>query len=213
MERSEIPDSPVDLAMRRRSRPAGAVCAIDHYPRNMRLTLGDCMPALKWLDRYSGESTDALIALENEYRLDSIVLAFEEALDQKPARSGIDSLTAEEQVILAVEALEREVNNGGYSQFFFNSSNKYAPIIVDALQRIGCPEAARLTKRAIHIVGVDPTTRSHSYQNAIAELTPEQDEALGRCDTEYYRVVGDLAGPLFQFIKSERGRIVLIVLN
>jgi Domain of unknown function (DUF4375) len=167
------------------------------------------MAALKCLDRYSGESTDALIALENEYRLDSIVLAFEKALDQKAARSGIDSLTAEEHVILAVEALEREVNNGGYSQFFFNS-NEYAPIIVDALQRIGCPEAARLTKRAIDIVGVDPTPpRSHSYQNAIAERTPEQDAALGRCDTEYYRVVGDLAGPLFQFIKSERGRIVL----
>jgi hypothetical protein len=167
------------------------------------------MAELKWLDRYSGESTDALISLENEYRLDSIVLAFEQALDQKAARSGIESLTAEEYVVLAVEALEREVNNGGYSQFFFNSSNKYAPIIVDTLQRIGCPEAARLTKRAMDIVGVDPTAPSGSYRNAIAELTSEQDEALGCCDTEYYRVVGDLAGPLFQFIKSERGRLML----
>ena len=103
--------------------PRIAVCAIDQLP-DIRLTLGDCMVALKWLDRYSGESTDTLIALENEYRLDSIVLAFEEALDQKTARSGTDSLTAEEHVILAVEALEREVNNGGYSQFFFNSSNR-----------------------------------------------------------------------------------------
>jgi len=167
------------------------------------------MPALKWLDRYSGESTDALIGLENEYRLDSIVLAFEEALDQKAARRGLDSLTAEEHVILAVESLEREVNNGGYSQFFFNSSNKYAPTIVDALQRICCPEAAILTKRAIDIVGVDPADSRHSYQNAIGELTPEQNEALGRCDTDYCRVAGDLAGPLFQFIKSERRRIVL----
>ena len=171
------------------------------------------MAALKWLDRYSGESTEELIALENEYRLDSIVLAFEQALYQKAARSGIDSLTAEEHVVLAIEALEREVNNGGYSQFFFNSSNEYAPIIVDALQRIGCQEAARLTKRAIDIVGVDPTSHSHSYKDAIAELTLEQDEALERCDTEYYRVVGDLAGPLFRYIKRKRSRIVLIVLN
>jgi uncharacterized protein DUF4375 len=164
------------------------------------------MAAPKWLDRYSGESTDALIALENEYLLGSIVLAFEEALDQKATRLGMDSLTAEERVILAVEALEREVNNGGYSQFFFNS-NKYAPMVVDALHRIGCPEAASLTRRAIDIVG-DPTTLSHSYQIGI-ELTPEQDEALGRCDTEYYRVIGGLAGPLFQFIKSEHGQILL----
>jgi Domain of unknown function (DUF4375) len=125
------------------------------------------MAALKWLERYSGESTDALISLENEYRLDSIVLAFEQALDQKAARSGIESLTAEEYVVLAVEALEREVNNGGYCQFFFNTSS--APRIVDTLQRIGCPEAARLTKRAIDIVGVDPTAPRDSYRNAIAE--------------------------------------------
>jgi hypothetical protein len=167
------------------------------------------MAELKWLDGYSGESTDALIALENEYHLTSLVLAFEQALNQKVARLGIDSLTAEECAILAVEALEREVNNGGYSQFFFNSSSGYAPIVVEALERIGCPEAARLTKRAIDAFGVDPMTPSHSYRDAIVELTSEREEALGRCDTEYYAVVGDLAGPLFQFIKRERGRIVL----
>jgi len=70
------------------------------------------MAVLKWLDRYSGESTEELIALENEYRLDSIVLAFGQGLYQKAARSGIEPLTAEEHVVLAIEALEREVNNG-----------------------------------------------------------------------------------------------------
>jgi hypothetical protein len=89
----------------------------------------------------------------------------------------IESLTAEEYVVLAVEALEREVNNGGYCQFFFNTSS--APRIVDTLQRIGCPEAARLTKRALR----PPATATEM------RLQSEQDEALGRCDTEYYRVV------------------------
>lgn len=167
------------------------------------------MSDLKWLNGYSGESTDDLIALEKEYRADSLVLAFEQALDQKAARSGIDSLTTEERVILVVEALEREVNNGGYSQFFLRSSNEYAPMVVAALERIGCPEAARLTKQAIDIVGVDSTTANHSYPDAIAELASERVEALERCDTEYFGVVGDLAVRLFQFIKSERARIVL----
>jgi Domain of unknown function (DUF4375) len=187
-----------------------AVYAIEHLLHDIRLArLETCMAELKWLDGYSGESTDALIALENEYHLNSLVLAFEQALNQKAARLGIGSLTAEECAILAVEALEREVNNGGYSQFFFNSSSGYAPIVVEALERIGCPEAARLTKRAIDAFGVDPTTPSHSYRDAIVDLTSEREEALGRCDTEYYAVVGDLAGPLFQFIKRERGWIVL----
>ncbi len=80
------------------------------------------MPDLQWLDGYNGESVDELIALEGKYRTDSLVLAFEQAMDQKEARVGEDKLTAEEHVILAVEALEREVNNGGYEQFFLNAS-------------------------------------------------------------------------------------------
>jgi hypothetical protein len=41
------------------------------------------MPDLKWLDSYSGQTADQLLALEGEYRIDSLVLAFEQALDQK----------------------------------------------------------------------------------------------------------------------------------
>jgi hypothetical protein len=41
------------------------------------------MKDVKWLDRYSGQSVEELIALAPEYRVDSIVLAFEEALLHK----------------------------------------------------------------------------------------------------------------------------------
>ncbi len=70
------------------------------------------MPDLQWLDRYSGETVDELLALEGKYRIDSLVLAFEQAIDQKAARVGGEYLTDVERIILAVEALEREVNNG-----------------------------------------------------------------------------------------------------
>ena len=59
------------------------------------------MGGTNWLDGYSGQTTDELIALEGEYRTDSLVLAFEQALMAK------DELTDEEKVVLAVEALER----------------------------------------------------------------------------------------------------------
>jgi hypothetical protein len=46
------------------------------------------MSDLKWLDEYSGQTTHELIALQREYRTDSLVLAFEQALDQKVDRVG-----------------------------------------------------------------------------------------------------------------------------
>ena len=107
------------------------------------------MPDLKWLDGYSGQTTGQLLALERECRIDSLVLAFDDALDQKTARNGEGSLSREERVILAIEALEREVNNGGYRLFFENSSRQFAPIIVQALARIGCARVAEITQRAI----------------------------------------------------------------
>jgi len=107
------------------------------------------MSDLKWLDGYSGQTVDELLLLEAECRIDSLVLAFEQAVDQKAARLGVDALSGEERIILAIEALEREVNNGGYGQFFLNSSREFAPTIVRALALIGCPKTAAITQRAI----------------------------------------------------------------
>jgi len=42
--------------------------------------------------------------------------------------------------------LDREVNNGGYHQFFCNSSQKFAPQIVQSLAHIGCRRAAKIVR-------------------------------------------------------------------
>ncbi len=57
-------------------------------------------PGPKWLE-YSGESADQLLSLEGKYRIDSLVLAFEQAINQKAEREGMPSLTDEERVVLA----------------------------------------------------------------------------------------------------------------
>jgi hypothetical protein len=88
-------------------------------------------PGPVWLGGYSGQSVEELLSLEVTHRCDSLVLAFEEAIGQKAQRDGVRGLTTEERVVLAVEALEREVNNGGYDQFFINASREFAPTIGD----------------------------------------------------------------------------------
>ena len=114
-------------------------------------------PGPKWLE-YSGESAEQLLSLEGQYRTEALVLAFEQAINQKAEREGMPSLTDEERIVLAVEALEREVNNGGYDQFFVNSSREFVPTIVGALQRIGCKKTATITQRAIKALGTSDLT-------------------------------------------------------
>ena len=88
------------------------------------------MAELKWLEEYSGQTVEQLLLLEGEYRLDSPIVAFHQGVDQKAAREGDDALSSEGQIILAIETLEAEVNNGGYAQFFLNYSQEYASIFV-----------------------------------------------------------------------------------
>ncbi len=167
------------------------------------------MTDLKWLDEYSSQTTNELISLEGEFRTDSIVLAFEQALDQKYERVGKEQLSNEELVVLAVEALEREVNNGGYEQFFFNSSNEFASIVVDALNRIGCDDAAALTQRAIDCLQIDGPISAEAIELVLEEENDEREKRLNGCDDQYYEIAGDLAGPLLRFIKSNKDKITL----
>ena len=163
-------------------------------------------PGPKWLDGYSGQSADQLLSLEGEYRIDSLVLAFEQAIGQKGQRGGVRSLTDEERVVLAVEALEREVNNGGYDQFFVNSSREFAPTVVAALQRIGCKKTAAITQRAITALGISDLT-SEAIEAVMVGDDEQRFAKLNRCDDSYYKCAEPVAERLFVFIKVNKAGI------
>jgi hypothetical protein len=166
------------------------------------------MPDLPWLDNYSGETTEELLAMEGRYRTDSLVLVFEQAINQKAAREGYKSLSSEERVVLAIEALEREVNNGGYEQFFLNSSRDYAPIIVDGLVSIGCRRTGTITQKAIEVLGCKTLT-SEAIERAMLVESEDRDQSLFVCDNQYFARPEDIEGHLLAFIKTNKDKVRL----
>jgi len=54
-----------------------------------------------------------------------------------------------QKVFSAIWAVESEVNNGGFSQYFFNSSAESAWFVVEALETVGALETAGICRRAI----------------------------------------------------------------
>ena len=162
---------------------------------------------LGWLDGYSGQSIEELLALEGTYRIDSLVLVFEEGIGQKLKRHGGQTPTDEERIVLAVEALEREVNNGGYDQFFTNSS-QFVPTIVDSLQRIGCKRTAMITQRAIKALNI-PDLIAEVIDTAMASDDEQRLAKLNRCDEAYYEAAEPIAERLFAFIKANKADISL----
>ncbi len=159
---------------------------------------------LDWLDGYSGQTVDELLALEGKYRIDSLVLAFEQAISQE--RDEKQTLTDEERSVLAVEALEREVNNGGYHQFFTNSSREFAATIVDSLQRIGCKKTANISQNAIRALGV-PDLTTEAIDTVMASDDEQRLARLKRYDHAYYKNTEPIAERLFEFIKANKAGI------
>lgn len=157
-----------------------------------------------FLESYGGQSTDQLIELDKEYRTDSIVLAFEQAIQQAAEKR---ALSREETYVLAVEGLEREVNNGGYSQFFLNSSNEFAGDIVAALRAIGCPKTAEMTQQAIAALGIKGEATREAMEAVIVADDDAVKQRLAECDDRYFSNDEPIADRLFDWIKRNRAQI------
>jgi hypothetical protein len=166
------------------------------------------MAELEWLDTYEGETIDGLLSLEGEYRTDSLILALEARIGQKAASSGDESLSEEEQTVLAIEAFEREVNNGGYDQFFVNCP-EYAPSVIAALRRIGCSGIAEITSTAVAALGISGPLTADAVSEAVQTDDDARTEVLSNCDQEFYGANEHIAGKLFQYVKQNRGGINL----
>lgn len=139
--------------------------------------------------------------MEGQYRTDSLVLAFEQALQMKSA------LTQEEKVVLAIEALEREVNNGGFHQFFLNSSNEFASIVVSSLTEIGCPKTATLAQAAIDALGVEALSAA-TVEEAAVRGGEELASKLEPLDSIYFQGTEEpIADRLFLYIKANRAKV------
>jgi hypothetical protein len=157
----------------------------------------------QFLPAYGGQSTDELLALAGRYRIDSLVLAFEQAIQSKAPTA----ISREESWVLAVEALEREVNNGGYAQFFINSSNLFASTIEAALRAIECPRTAEITRDAVAALNLEGEPTPAAVEKAAMAENHAVQQALARCDERYFANDEPIADRLFAWIGTNRGRI------
>ena len=112
-------------------------------------------------------------------------------------------------MLLSIEALQNEVNNGGFQQFFSNSSCQYAPVVVASLLEVGLDEAAIIAQRAIHLLCVDEVT-AESVSAAADRAVDEDDErvlgGLEACDEQYFQIA-DIDEKLFAFVQGRAAEL------
>ncbi|WP_245752183.1 DMP19 family protein [Algoriella xinjiangensis] len=91
------------------------------------------------------------------------------------------------QAIYMIWVLEGEVNNGGYNQFYFNSSRQFYKHLPDALKLVGANKFSDLTKRANETFEKEnPKITQHQDGTLEGFSKSYDDNPLNKFDDEFY---------------------------
>jgi hypothetical protein len=105
------------------------------------------------------------------------------------------------KVFTAIWALEAEVNNGGFSQYFWNSAGSTANFAPGALRRIGASACANIVERALHAVSPRPLPEDDDARSALVDnLGDEANARLELLDSEFFAYPDNLTTLLFDFV-------------
>ena len=131
------------------------------------------------------------------------VVAMAEHLDNKTQYGDDMSLLSEaERIFYITQTLEMEVNNGGFSQFFYNSSGNFAGELVAAFTAIGAYATAAICQKAIDAFGCDIPVDRDAREEMLDEL--EIDDILDECDGAFYDYKDDLTELNYHFVMNNK---------
>jgi len=115
----------------------------------------------------------------------------------------MSALSGPERILYITQGLEMEVNNGGFSQYFFNSSGDLANELVDAYLEIGATKTADICKRAVAIFGQAVPADRDERDDFISD-NEEFDEILGQCDDAFLAYEEDLNALTYAYVMQHR---------
>ncbi len=118
-------------------------------------------------------------------------------------RKGAEGLSRPQLYYLTLSWLDGEVNNGGFGQYFFNSSGELACHAVAAAGAVGASRAAIIIQKAIALFGEDGPDPDRDRR--MNQLSGVDLEALDKLNTEYYRCPDDLRELLPRYVASNSG--------
>jgi hypothetical protein len=108
-----------------------------------------------------------------------------------------------QKVFSSVFAIESEVNNGGFSQYFLNSSCETAGFVAEALDTIGAPQTADICRRAIAVAFPSGVPSDPDQISAAASaFSDDTEEKLAALDEEFLQYPHDLTELLFAYVSK-----------
>ncbi len=112
----------------------------------------------------------------------------------------MDALTASERVFYIVQALETEVNNGGFEQFFWNSDGEFANDAEQSLMKIGAENTSFIVRKALVALDEVLPTNQSERQNLLSQTDESVQKTLAECDCDFYNDTDYLEELSYRFV-------------
>jgi hypothetical protein len=116
------------------------------------------------------------------------------------SRAGEAGLTQPQLYYLALSWLDGEVSNGGFAQFYFNSSGELASYAVEAANAVGASQVARIVQEANALFGKSGPSRDRDRR--MDQLSGIDEGALSALDQRYYKCGENVGVLLAKFVAA-----------
>ncbi|ESU25214.1 hypothetical protein FSS13T_18560 [Flavobacterium saliperosum S13] len=150
---------------------------------------------------------DDILNLQNE---EEIILKIGESIWKKTQYDydNFSNLNEIERTFIYVDILEGQVNNGGFDQFFFNSSGDYTYEVLEAYENIGAYKTANLISEAINAFPKLPVSKdTETRRITMQDLSEEISEKWNQLDDKFYEYEENIMNYLIEYIKKNKEMI------
>ncbi len=114
---------------------------------------------------------------------------------------GWDGVTAPQRLVLAVRIFINEVNNGGFSQYFFNSSGDHWQDAMSGLHAIGAASDLMLLQQAADMFGPDgPSVDDDERHRQLSRIVKKDDELFSPIEDVFFKDKEDREVQLNRYI-------------
>jgi hypothetical protein len=145
------------------------------------------------------------------YESDPITQKLNDLVSRQELYMGLicfDELNSAEQALIGTWELVNEVYNGGFTQYFHNSSRNHAKPMVAVLRSIGAYRASTILESAIALAG--PGTRwgdEADFRVTIKSMPSDLKNNLTKMERNFYDELDNLHLQVFRYLSAHRDQI------
>ena len=130
-------------------------------------------------------SRGAVVALYRYHRYDDRIRNPWDVVE----KNGWEALTVAEKHICAIEELDSEVKNGGFAQYYFNSSGNHWKDAQNGLAAIGAKGRIRLFAATVEMFGdTNPAVDRDARTTQLSRLVRGQEDPFNEQDSAWYKI-------------------------